>query len=143
MNILLNLCNSEMEFVATCKLHLTEDCRYAPPEIRQVFSDKILEYDWQEDQGDLTAIFILRDTVMELVDGLYVDIRLIRESTDCELDLDHIDFIRNNIIKGIGRGEELDEGDSAWISFFTLDAMVNNDCDVVITMAKEDGEEVR
>lgn len=143
MLIVLNLNNFENEHVATGLLQFEyeDDCRYAEPEIRQIFSDKILEYNWQEDQSDLTAIYILRDAMVEISEGLfsYADVQIIKDDPDLNINDKAMKFIRNNIMKGTSFASE--ENSSARICFTPVFATIN---DVIcITMAKEDGEEVR
>lgn len=143
MLIVLNLNNFENEHVATGLLQFEyeDNCRYTEPEIRQIFSDKILEYNWQEDQSDLTAIYILRDAMVEISDGLfsYADVQIIKDDPDLNINDKAMKFIRNNIMKGTSFASE--ENSSARICFIPVFATIN---DVIcITMAKEDGEEVR
>lgn len=143
MLIVLNLNNFENEHVATGLLQFEseDDCRYAEPEIRQIFSDKILEYNWQEDQSDLTAIYILRDAMVEISEELffYSNVQIIKDNPDLTFNDKAMKFIRNNIMQGTSFTEE----DTSYARIcFTPVTIVRNDV-ICITMAKEDGEEVR
>lgn len=142
MLIVLNLNNFENEHVATGLLQFEseDDCRYAEPEIRQIFSDKILEYNWQEDQSDLTAIYILRDTMVEVSEDLfyYTDVQIIKDNPDLTINDKAMKFIRNNIMQGISFTAE----NTSYARICFTPAILRNDA-ICITMAKEDGEEVR
>jgi hypothetical protein len=139
MDIELRLYNFENQFVAFGRLHLLEECIYEYPEIRQIFSDKILEYNWQENQDDEIAALILRDSLIEISNGIFDysnldNIRLLKNDKANKL-------FEINLLKSISE-EEIDNNKNYCLISFRPDPNFFNN-NIVVALAKEDGDEVR
>lgn len=65
MNIGFELKNREREIVAQAIIYGVDDT-YSEEELDNFFSDNILEFAWQEDQSEETALEILKCTLMDV-----------------------------------------------------------------------------